>query len=70
MGKDTKIKQSVSSPPLKAWGEFFLKKALDGGTNFLRQICGGGGRGCFTWELIMRSCKGGVKVSQMTFPVI
>ena len=39
--KDTKIKHSVSSPPPKYWGDFFLKKALNGGTNFFGQIYGG-----------------------------
>ena len=32
-----KIKH-VSSPPYKVWGNFFYKKALHGGTNFLEQI--------------------------------
>ena len=47
MGKDLKIKHSVSSPPAKM-AERFLKKALHG-AKFLE--------GCFTWGLIIRSCK-------------
>ena len=38
MGKDLKIKHSVSSPPYKVWGNLFLKQALHGGTNFFGQI--------------------------------
>ena len=38
MGKDLKIKESVSSPPYKVWGKFFHKKALDGETNFFGQM--------------------------------
>ena len=41
LGKDLKIKHSVSSPPYKTWRIFFWKKALHGGTNFLWQIHGG-----------------------------
>ena len=38
MGKVLKIKHSVSSPPYKLQGNFFLKKALHGGPNFFGQI--------------------------------
>ena len=66
MEKDTKIKHSVSSAPPKVWGEFFLKKALNEGTNFFGQIYGG--------MLYMRTndqiMQGGRKVSQMHFPII
>ena len=31
MGKDMKIKQGISPPPPKIWGDFFLKNALHGG---------------------------------------
>ena len=41
MGKDLKIKHSVSSSSYKVWGNFFHKKALHGGTNFFWQIFGG-----------------------------
>ena len=41
MGKDLKIKGSVSSPPYEVWGNFFLKKALHGGTKLLGQILEG-----------------------------
>ena len=41
MGKDTKIKHSVSSAPPKVWRDFFLKKALKEGTNFFGQTCWG-----------------------------
>ena len=34
MGKDLKIKHSVSSPAYKIWGNLFHRKALDGGTNY------------------------------------
>ena len=64
LGKDMKIKHSVSSP--KSIGRLFLKKSLHGGANSFGQIYGG----CFTWRLMIRSCKGGGKVSQVHFPVI
>ena len=38
MGKDLKIKHSVSSPPLRSMGELFHKKALHGGKNFFGQF--------------------------------
>ena len=40
MGKDMKIKHSVSSSPTKYGGTFFSKKALHLGTNFFGQIYG------------------------------
>ena len=42
MGKDMKMKHSVSSPPYKAWGgELFCKKALHGETSIFGLIYGG-----------------------------
>ena len=45
MGKDMKIKHSVSSlsppPAYKIYGNSFCKNALHGGTNVLGQIYGG-----------------------------
>ena len=41
MGKDMKIKYSVSSHPYKVWGNFLRKKALHGRGNILGQIYGG-----------------------------
>ena len=41
MGKDLKLKNSVSSPPYKVWGNFFHKKALHGETNFFGEKIGG-----------------------------
>ena len=41
MGKDIKIKNSVSSPPYKVWENYFRKKALHGLTNVFRRIYGG-----------------------------
>ena len=41
MGKDMKIKHSVYSPSYKVWGNFFLKKTLNEGTNVFEQIYGG-----------------------------
>ena len=41
MGKDMKIKHSVSSPPSKYRGTFFCKKALHRVTNFFGKIYGG-----------------------------
>ena len=38
MGKDLKIKHSVSSPPFKIWENFFHRKALHEGANFFGQI--------------------------------
>ena len=40
MGKDMKIKHSVSSLSYNVWGNFFRKKALHGGTNVLWQMYG------------------------------
>ena len=77
LGKDLKIKHSVSSPPYKTWRIFFWKKALHGGTNFLWQIHGG----IFYMGIIdqiMQGQGGGVELlvkrfqwsSQATFPLI
>ena len=42
MGKDMKMKHSVSSSPYKAWGvNFFWKKALHRGTSIFGLIYGG-----------------------------
>ena len=41
MGKDTKIKHSVSSPPYKVKGNFFCKKALHVETNVSGKNYGG-----------------------------
>ena len=38
MGKDLKIKHSVSSPLFKIWENFFHRKALQEGANFFGQI--------------------------------
>ena len=54
MGKDLKIKHSVSSPPAKYWGTFFIKKLCMGEQTFLVNLF----LGCFTWGLMIRSCKG------------
>ena len=43
------------SLPYKVYENSFCKNALHGGTNVLGQIYGG----CFTWGLIIRSCKWG-----------
>ena len=40
MGKDLKIKHSVSSPTYKVCDNFFHKKALLGGTNFWANVWG------------------------------
>ena len=53
MEKDMKIKHSVSSL-------FFLKKLFE---NLGTEAEGG----CFTWSLIIKSCKGGGKVLKMHF---
>ena len=44
-----------------------IKKPFNGRTNSFGQIYK---RGCFTWFLIIRSCKKGGKISQIHFPVI
>ena len=41
MGKDMKIKHSVSSLPYKVWENFFRKKALHGVATIFGQIYGG-----------------------------
>ena len=41
MRKDLKIKQCLLPPRYRVWGNFFHKKALQGGTNFFGQIFGG-----------------------------
>ena len=53
-------------PPQKVWGGVFLKKLCMGEQTLLGKFKGG----CFTWGLMIRSCKGGGKVSQVHFPVI
>ena len=63
MGKDLKIKHSVSSPHYKVWGNFVHKKALHGGANLFGQILGG----CFIWGLMIRSYKGEVNGYQGSF---
>ena len=59
MGKDMKIKH-VSSPPYKVCGNFFYKKALHGGTNFLGQI----------YEVICRICRIMQKICGIHFFVL
>ena len=72
MGKDMKIKHSVSSPPAK-YGECFRKKALLGRIHFLGQIYG---RMFYmgTNDQIMQGGKLMVKrfqrLSQVSFPLI
>ena len=56
MGKDMKIKHSVSSPLTKYGGTFFVKKLCMGEQTFLGKFMGE----YFTWGLMVRSCKGGV----------
>ena len=46
LGKDTKIKHGVSSPPYKIWGNLFRM----GEQTFLSKFMGGG---CFTWGLMI-----------------
>ena len=69
MGKDMKIKHSISIL-LEYKGSFFLEKALHERTNFFRKNFFFGRGGCFTWGLMVRSCKGGRKVSRMHFSII
>ena len=47
MGKDLKIKQSMG-------GTYFIKKLCTEEQTFLGKFFGG----CFTWGLVIRSCKG------------
>ena len=56
MGKDLKIKHSVSSAslPTKYRENVFIKKLCMGAQNCLGKFLGG----CFTWGLMIRSCKG------------
>ena len=56
MEKDLRIKHSVSSVPYKVWEYFFHRKVLHEKTNFF--LVGFFGR-CFSWGLMIRSCKGG-----------
>ena len=53
MGKDLKIKHSVSSPPPTYRGTFLIKELCMGKQTFLGKFLGG----CFTWGLMIRSCK-------------
>ena len=41
MGKDMKVKHSISNISPKVWGTFFLKKLWKGEKNIFGQICGG-----------------------------
>ena len=45
MGKDMKIKHSLSSPPAKYGGTFFVKKIRMGEQTFLSKLVGR----CFKW---------------------
>ena len=54
MEKDMNIKHSVSSPPVKYGGTFFVKKLCMGEQTFGGKFI----RGCFTWGLMIRSYKG------------
>ena len=47
-------------PPTKDGGTFFIKMLLGGAIVFGANFFGG----CFTWGLMMRSCKGGVNGSE------
>ena len=53
MGKDMNIKHSVFLSPTKYGGTFFAKN-FAWGTKRLRANLWGG---CFTWGLMIRSCK-------------
>ena len=55
MGIDLKIKHSISSPLTKYGETFFIKRLCTGKQTFLGKFF----RGCFTWGLMIRSCKGG-----------
>ena len=69
MGKDLKIKQSVSSPPYKVWGSFVTKKHCMVEETLLDNFLGG----CFTWGLMIRPWKGerGFKGRvKLVFPLI
>ena len=44
-------------------GDFFIKKALHLGKTFLSKFMGG----CFTWGLMIRSCKGGWEIFTNVF---
>ena len=57
MGNDLKIKHNFFSPPYKLTkyeGTFFIKKLCMGEQTFLGKFFGR----CFTWGLMIRSCKG------------
>ena len=57
MGKDMKIKHSVSSPPRKYGGTFFVKKLCMGEQSFSGKFIWG----YFTWgQMIMIWSSGGV----------
>ena len=73
IGKDMKIKHSVSSPPLQSIGELFSQKSFAWGNKHF----GANLLGCFTWGIMIRSCKGGrlmvkrfQKLSRVIFPII
>ena len=55
MEKEMKTKHSAFSPPTKYRETFFGKKLCMGEQTFLSKFMGG----CFTWGLMIRSCKGG-----------
>ena len=59
MGKDMKIKHSVSSPLTKYGGTFFVKKLCMGEQTFLGKFMGG----YFTWGLMVRHPRVGCKVN-------
>ena len=49
-----KVMHSVSSPPTKYWGTFFVKRLCIGEQTFLGKFF----VVCFTWGLMIWSCKG------------
>ena len=64
MGKDMKIKHSVSIiPSAKVWGGFFLKKLCMGEQTFSEKFMGGR----FTWGLMTRLFKGEEKFHKYIF---
>ena len=54
VGKDLKIKHSVSSPPYEVWGNFFSLKSFASENKLFRQTFAV----CFTRGVIIRSFKG------------
>ena len=62
VGKDLKIKHSLSSPPANYGGTFFIKKLCIGEQTFLGKLFGE----CFAWGLMINHARGDVNGKEVS----